>query len=91
MKIQTLTALLSLIIVQTLAANGIDIANPISASAFTCLRNQGNTYAIVRAFRSTGALDPNAASNLQSARSAGLTTDVYLFPCRGKNPTTQVN
>jgi hypothetical protein len=86
-----LLTLLSLIVIQTLAVNGIDIANAMSATTFTCLKNQGNTYAIVRAFRSNGALDTNAASNLQNARTAGLTTDVYMFPCRGKNATAQVN
>jgi len=91
MKNLLLIGLLSLIIIQTLAVNGVDIANPMSATTFTCLKNQGNTFAIVRAFRSTGVLDPNANSNLQNARTAGLTTDVYMFPCRGKNATSQVN
>jgi hypothetical protein len=81
----------ALFVVQTFAVSGIDIANPTSAATFTCLKNQGNTFAIVRAYRSTGTLDPNGNSNLQNARTAGLSTDVYMFPCRGKNATTQVN
>jgi hypothetical protein len=83
--------IIALFISQTVSVNGVDIANPISASAFTCLKNAGNTFAIVRAYRSTGSLDPNANNNLNNARAAGLTTDVYMFPCRGKNATTQVN
>jgi GH25 family lysozyme M1 (1,4-beta-N-acetylmuramidase) len=83
--------LVAVLIVQGISVNGIDIANPTSASTFTCLKNAGNTFAIIRAFRSTGVLDPNGNSNLNNARSAGLTTDVYMFPCRGKNATTQVN
>lgn len=73
------------------AVNGVDIANAMSAATFTCLKNNGNTFAIVRAWRSPGSSDPNANSNLQNARAAGLATDVYMFPCRGKNATTQVN
>ncbi len=81
----------ALILVQVLSVSGIDIANPTSAATFTCLKNAGNTFAIVRAYRSTGSLDANANTNLANARTAGLSTDVYMFPCRGKNATTQVN
>jgi GH25 family lysozyme M1 (1,4-beta-N-acetylmuramidase) len=83
--------LLSSIILCVLSVNGIDIANPTSASTFTCLKNNGNTFAIIRAFRSSGVLDANAVSNLNNARSAGLATDIYMFPCRGKDATSQVN
>lgn len=83
--------LLALLTVNILAANGIDIALATSASTFTCLKNQGNTFAIIRAYRSTGSLDPNANQNLQNARAAGLSTEVYMFPCRGKNATSQIN
>lgn len=79
------------LLVQALSVNGIDIANPTSAATFTCLKNAGNTFAIVRAYRSSGTLDTNANTNLANARTAGLATDVYMFPCRGKNATTQVN
>lgn len=83
--------LVALLTVNILAANGIDIALATSASTFTCLKNQGNSFAIIRAYRSTGSLDPNANQNLQNARAAGLATEVYMFPCRGKNATSQVN
>lgn len=90
-KLLFLCIVSALLILQALAANGIDIANPTTAATFTCLKNQGNNFAIVRAYRSTGTLDTNANANLQNARTAGLTTDVYMFPCRGKNATSQVN
>lgn len=87
------TAILaSLLMLWTVSAvNGVDIANAMTTATFTCLKNSGNTFAIVRAYRSGGSLDLNAVSNLQNARAAGLSTDVYMFPCRGKNATTQVN
>lgn len=84
-------AIAALFIAQCLAANGIDIATATTVSTFTCLKNAGNTFAIVRAYRSPGSLDTNANTNLQNARNAGLATDVYMFPCRGKNATSQVN
>ncbi len=87
-----LVAIISaLLIVQAISVNGVDIASATSAATFTCLKNAGNTFAIIRAYRSFGSLDPNANTNLANARTAGLSTDVYMFPCRGKNATTQVN
>jgi GH25 family lysozyme M1 (1,4-beta-N-acetylmuramidase) len=83
--------IIGLIAPQVLTLNGVDIATALTTNTFTCLKNSGNTFAIVRAFRSTGVLDSNANQNLNNAKSAGLSTDVYMFPCRGKNPTTQVN
>ena len=73
------------------AINGVDLYSPTSITTFTCLRNNGNSFAIIRAFRSTGAFDNNANNNLQNAKAAGLATDIYMFPCRGKDATSQVN
>ena len=73
------------------AINGVDLYAATSISTFTCLKNSGNSFAIIRAFRSTGVLDTNANTNLQNAKAAGLTPDVYMFPCRGKDPLAQVN
>jgi hypothetical protein len=58
----------------TLTANGIDLFAASSVSTFTCLKNAGNSYAIIRAFRSSGIPDANANNNLQNAKSAGLAT-----------------
>ena len=82
---------ITLLVVGCYSVHGIDIANPYSASVYTCLKNQGNTFAIVRALRSPGVIDTNAKQSLQFAKSAGLSTDIYIFPCRGKDPTSQVN
>jgi len=91
MKLILACTIISSLLLAVLAVNGVDIANPYPASTFTCLKNNGNTFAIIRAFRSSGILDANAVSNLNNARSAGLTTDIYMFPCRGKDPAAQVS
>lgn len=74
-----------------IAATGIDLYAATTASTFTCLKNSGYSFAIIRAFRSSGILDTNAASNLQNAKAAGFLTDIYMFPCRGKDPSSQVS
>ena len=33
---------------------GVDISSPISVAAFSCLKNTGYNFAIVRAYQSTG-------------------------------------
>ena len=83
--------LVSLLIIGAIATNGIDVSQATSTATFTCLKNLGNSFAIIRAYRSTGSLDPSASQNLQNARAAGFNTDIYMFPCRGKSPTSQVN
>ena len=83
--------MVALFVLGCYSVHGIDIANPYSASVYTCLKNVGINFAIIRALRSPGVLDTNAKQSLQYAKAAGLKTDIYLFPCRGKSPTTQVN
>ena len=90
MRIETLILLSSLVVIG-ITVNGIDLFASTSASTFSCLKNHGNTFAIIRAFRSSGILDANAAANLQNARTAGLDTEIYMFPCRGKDPAAQVS
>ena len=70
-----LSLLVSLCLIQTIATiNGVDLFAATSVSTFTCLKNSGNSFAIIRAFRSTGVPDSNANSNLQNAKTAGLAT-----------------
>jgi hypothetical protein len=83
--------LLAIFLVSVFAVKGVDISQPFSASTFTCMKNNGVTFAIPRGYCSFGGYDTHAVSNLQNAKSAGLATDVYMFPCRGKSGTTQVN
>jgi hypothetical protein len=58
---------------------------------FTCLAQLGYSHAIVRAYHSYGAIDADAPRLIQLSNQAGLSTDVYMFPCRGKDAATQVN
>lgn len=46
----------------------------------------------VRFGKSYGAFDTNAVKTLNDAKTAGVKkSDVYLFPCPGKDPAAQVN
>jgi hypothetical protein len=71
------------------AALGVDISGRFNN--FTCLKDAGRDLAIIRAYHSYGAVDTDAPDNIKQSNMAGLLTDVYMFPCRGKNATTQVN
>jgi len=73
---------LLLFVAVALCANGVDISDAVSTSGFQCLKQQGYSFAIVRCFRSTGSVDPNCASNVANAHSAGMSNvDIYVFPC----------
>lgn len=70
-------------------ALAVDISGKFSN--YTCLKASGRDLAIIRAYHSYGAIDTDAPLNIKQSNAAGLLTDVYLFPCRGKNATTQAN
>ena len=73
---------LALAIIPALATLGVDVSTLIPVSAFTCLKNSGHTFAVVRGYQSNGQVDANVVSNIKNARSAGIAyVDVYLFPC----------
>jgi len=55
------------------------------------MKSIGFEHAIIRAYHSYGAIDLDAPGNIQLSNKAGLSTDVYMFPCRGKNATLQVS
>lgn len=84
-------AFLAALLISVLAVKGVDISQPFSTSTFTCMKNNGVTFVIPRAYCSFGGPDSHAVANLQNARAAGLSTNVYMFPCRGKSGTAQVN
>ncbi|EAR88283.1 glycosyl hydrolase family 25 protein (macronuclear) [Tetrahymena thermophila SB210] len=76
-------ALLVLISLQSAqAVIGVDISQ--SFSNFQCLKNQGIKFVIARAYMSYGAVDTKNVQTLQNAKSVGLITDIYHFPCVGK-------
>jgi hypothetical protein len=56
------------------------------------MAQNGMSFAVPRAWCSYGGADSNANANINNARAAGLPyVDVYMFPCRGKSATDQVN
>ena len=66
----------------------VDLAG--KADNFNCLKDNGVSQVIIRAYHSYGAIDTTAQENILKANAAGLATDVYMFPCRGKDPSAQV-
>lgn len=63
---------------------GLDLWAYTSVSTFQCMANAGNSYVIVRGYRSIGSPDSNACPNLRNAVAAGFNPsklDVYMFPC----------
>lgn len=70
------------------AAVVIDLAGKFNN--YTCFKNSGFSQVIIRSYHSYGAIDLDAKLNIYQSNAAGLATDTYMFPCRGKDPTTQV-
>jgi hypothetical protein len=64
---------------------GVDLATPVSQSAFQCLREtHGVQFLVVRAFQSNCYIDPRTADTIKAAWGAGLAgVDVYFFPSVG--------
>mmetsp|Transcript_30474 Transcript_30474/g.85303 ORF Transcript_30474/g.85303 Transcript_30474/m.85303 type:complete len:216 (-) Transcript_30474:86-733(-) len=75
-------ALVALMVGQTVATYGVDISQAVSSSSFSCMVGEGFIFAIPRGYRSNGSVDPNIVSNIDNARSGGMSyVDTYLFPC----------
>lgn len=70
---------------------GLDLAGAFTVANFQCIKNAGYSFVIIRAYRSPGSMDTNANQSLTNAKSTGLSTDIYMFPCRGKSASTQVD
>ena len=63
-------------------------------AGWTCLRNNGFSFGIVRAYQSFGQPDSRAAATVANAWAGGMAhVDVYMFPCPrcGKSAATQVD
>jgi len=83
--------LVFLIIAPCLCVKGVDISQLFSTATYQCMKNNNFEFAIPRGFYSYGALAANVVHNLQNAKAAGLITDIYMFPCRGKSASAQVD
>ncbi len=71
------------------SANVVDLAGKFTN--YNCLKQNGYSRAIIRAYHSYGAIDLEAPDNIKLSNQAGLATDVYMFPCRGKSADLQVS
>jgi len=83
MKIQLLVVvLLAAHIPNVLSTRGVDVSSHITTAGFSCLKNNGMDFAIVRAWESGGQPDSNCPSTVANAHAAGIPyVDVYMFPC----------
>lgn len=87
-----LTVLIGILLTQQISCViGVDVSQLFSTSTWECIKKAGYTFAIPRGYCSFGGIDHNAVQSLTNAKSAGLATDVYMFPCRGKSGTAQVD
>ena len=71
----------------------MDIALPgVDTKTWMCMKEEaGLDWAVISAFHSFGAFDNTSLVNLETAQKADIEmTDVYMFPCRGKDPNVQV-
>jgi hypothetical protein len=92
MKISILSLVALLSANYASATYGVDLSSLGSTSAYSCLKSDGFSFAIPRAWCSYGGNDANIKSNIANARSAGISyVDVYMFPCRGKSASDQVS
>ncbi len=76
---------------QVEAVLGVDVSQLFSTSTYQCMKSSGYTFVILRGYCSYGGVDHNAVQSLKNARAAGLITDIYMFPCRGKSAQAQVD
>ena len=70
------------LVLPTDATLGVDLSTSASTSVFSCLKNEGYEFVIVRAYESIGKPDSAAVYTIANAMSAGFKhVDVYMFPC----------
>lgn len=70
---------------------GVDVSQLYSTATYQCMKSSGYDFAIIRGYCSYGGVDHNVVQGLQNAKAANLITDIYMFPCRGKSGTAQVD
>lgn len=76
---------------QVSAVLGVDVSQLFSTSTYQCMKSNGYEFAIIRGYCSYGGVDHNAVQGLRNAKAAGMITDIYMFPCRGKSAQAQVD
>lgn len=91
MRAAFLTVTLAVLATAAAATYGGDISEYYDASTFRCTIQNGWSFVSVRSYCSYGGVDSNAPATLRQAIAAGLPYhDVYHFPCRSQDPTSQV-
>jgi hypothetical protein len=80
-----------LVVVPSLCVLGVDVSQPFSTATYQCMKNNGYTYVIMRGWYSFGSVDVHVVDNLRNAKAAGMITDIYMFPCRSKSASAQVD
>jgi hypothetical protein len=62
---------------------GVDVSTTITSSAASCFSSNSISFVIPRGYKSTGAVDTNVCTSINTAASYGIKTrDVYMFPCK---------
>jgi GH25 family lysozyme M1 (1,4-beta-N-acetylmuramidase) len=77
-------AIVTISIPGAFAGLGLDVSSSYSTTAWNCWQavNSGFNVAVVRAGKSTGAVDTAAPQSLKNAQAAGYAyRHVYIFPC----------
>ena len=77
---------MTLMAASAVAITGVDVSESLSESTWECLMSPGGQgpvqWASVRAYRSSGSTDPNAANSIKAAKAAGIKhVSAYIFPC----------
>jgi hypothetical protein len=80
------------LIFSTVSLIGLDTSPAVAfQSNFECLKTAGYTFANVRAFSLEGVdLDLSVKDTLIYAKRAGLKTELFVRPCRGKSAKFQI-
>jgi hypothetical protein len=60
---------------------GVDVSEPVSATAFTCLKSANLQFAVIRCYQSLGRVDPACAASAAAAHDSGMIVHAYMFPC----------
>ena len=79
--------LISIFIVICMPAKVVDLAGNFTLDNFACFKANGIERSIIRAYHSYGKIDLDAQKNIFNSNQAGLSTDLYMFPCRGRKAT----
>jgi hypothetical protein len=80
------SAVIALLLGAATATTGVDLSSLASTSSYSCMKSNGMSFVIPRAWCSYGGADANGPTNVKNARAAGIAyVDIYMFPCRGKS------